>query len=251
MDGNLYDNIAARYEERFVKEKYAGIIFEINAVIESNNFTRILEIGCGTGYWLRNVSKRKVVKTGIDFSLAMLSAAKQKDGTSLFVCANALALPVKDNSFEVIFLINALHQISDWRAVFSTAKKILSEKGKLMIVGIFPDEPEFRWYVHDYFPEVKKRDLERYQSKEEIGEALLKTGFRNVAVKKIYAVEKLFAQEEILSDPFLERHNSSQLAQLEDNLFETGMEKIRNDIKNNKEIIFETKIPFYSITADV
>ena len=61
---------------------------------------RTLEIGCGTGAILETIAQPVY---GLDLRLASLQEAKVNAPTSPLTCANALALPYADQSFDVVF----------------------------------------------------------------------------------------------------------------------------------------------------
>ena len=54
---------------------------------------------------------------------------------------------------------------------------------------------------------------------------------------------------EIFCDPFLEKHNTSQLANLSDEEYEKGIEKIKKQIERNPETVFKTSVIFYLVSA--
>jgi len=79
-------------------------------------------------------------------------------------------------------------------------------------------------------------------------------GFKNIKIGKVYSIEKTFLGQEVLSDPFLQKHNSSQLARLGETAYKAGLQKIKEDIlraeNERKTIRFKSKIIVHSIIAD-
>jgi ubiquinone/menaquinone biosynthesis C-methylase UbiE len=74
---NTYDNIY--YQKNNDNEKIKEII---KKVVEKNHPKSVVELGCGTGYWLEfiatNFEIEKII--GFDFSTNMLKKAKEKKG---------------------------------------------------------------------------------------------------------------------------------------------------------------------------
>ncbi len=61
---------------------------------------RTLDVGCGTGYLTRFLSGEVV---GLDYSARMLEQARARSAAAGYVRADALSLPFRSGSFEVVF----------------------------------------------------------------------------------------------------------------------------------------------------
>ena len=79
---------------------------------------RVLEVGCGEAANIINLTaiSEKRQWTGADFSLEKIGFCNShKTGT--FLCADALNLPFKNNSFDTVFARDLLHHISEIRNI--------------------------------------------------------------------------------------------------------------------------------------
>lgn len=62
---------------------------------------RLLEVGCGSGAWLRYHYRNGVYVSGVDFSAAHLRAARHVMPAGGFVSADARSLPYRNAEFDV------------------------------------------------------------------------------------------------------------------------------------------------------
>ena len=72
----------------------------------------LLEVGCGTGHFVRWFEEQGLSTVGVDPSAAMLDEAKRLGGGRL-VRANACALPFADRTFDLVALIATLEFLAD------------------------------------------------------------------------------------------------------------------------------------------
>lgn len=99
---------------------------------------RILELGCGAGNVLLNVSSDNPIKSfGADFSFGMLTQA-QHNANQLkqnlpLLNADATQLPLASNSFETIICLGVLEYIPNFSDVLSECMRILKPKGQLIV----------------------------------------------------------------------------------------------------------------------
>lgn len=100
---------------------------------------RVLDIGCGTGDYLRAlaplVSPGRAV--GIDLSTTLITEARQRTGRTdsnvAFEEADAYDLPFQDASFERVLATQVLLHLDDpWRAV-AQMRRVLTPGGRLVL----------------------------------------------------------------------------------------------------------------------
>ena len=80
---------------------------------------KILEIGCGTGYFTKEIAKTKATITAIDISPELLNMAKQEipETNVSFVLDNAYELSFDDNCFDSIVGSSVLHHLEVEKAI--------------------------------------------------------------------------------------------------------------------------------------
>ena len=105
----------------------------------------ILDIGCGTGRAVRQLSSRCKIVFGLDLAENMLSVAEKKLGgrANASLClADAAHLPFRDESFDVataIFTLEILGRDELMRAL-SEILRVLRKGGKFLAISIH-DKP--------------------------------------------------------------------------------------------------------------
>lgn len=115
--------------------KYALMQQEVgNRMLERLNYfkinpKRILDLGCGNGYFS---SKLKLlyphaVVIGADFALNMLM--EEKSQATLACCANILHLPFESESFDFIFSNQVIHWADSYSELFQEMHRVLTPGG--------------------------------------------------------------------------------------------------------------------------
>lgn len=96
----------------------------------------VLDIGCGDGYGTYQLNKRYEA-TGIDFSSEMIQHAKAgpQGSTISFLHGDVNQLPFVDNHFDGAISINVLEWIENPFYALQEMKRVLKEKG-ILVVGI-------------------------------------------------------------------------------------------------------------------
>ncbi len=105
---------------RFTNSK--GLVFnkmemdQLNKILRSlSKNSKVLEVGCGTGRFLKNVALQDFRVTGVDPSKYMLKETVKKTKTmsnvSLYNCEGE-KLPFKNNTFDFVYSIRVLNQVS-------------------------------------------------------------------------------------------------------------------------------------------
>ncbi|WP_353243329.1 malonyl-ACP O-methyltransferase BioC [Providencia sp.] len=68
-----------------------------------NKPLRVLDAGCGTGFFSQKLKNQGHIVTGLDLSSGMLDVAKSKDTADEYVCADMESIPVSSARFDVVF----------------------------------------------------------------------------------------------------------------------------------------------------
>ncbi|HKY72626.1 MAG TPA: class I SAM-dependent methyltransferase [Nitrospira sp.] len=103
---------------------------------------RILDIGCGTGRYLRRFASAPCRITGVDLSRNMLVKARQYHGASTDVClvqASAGALPFTSSSFDRIMSGLLVDHMTSAGQLFDEIATLLTPNGHAVVAAVHPD----------------------------------------------------------------------------------------------------------------
>ncbi|MBI4431747.1 MAG: ubiquinone/menaquinone biosynthesis methyltransferase [Candidatus Omnitrophica bacterium] len=133
---------------------------------------KLLDIGTGTGKLLATFIKAQVLASvlsgspprnddsfdycvGLDLCESMLGRAKQtvSGNNTLFACADALALPFREHSFDLIVSGFTLRSLPDLGGFFRESARILAAGGRIILLEL--TRPENGWLRAAYFPYLK------------------------------------------------------------------------------------------------
>lgn len=220
-----YDRVAPTYDQRYERNRYAGIEDTLR-VFAGQAPRRILEVGCGSGHWLASLAASGHRVVGMEPSPGMLAKAKSKHLPAQLVRGHAEALPFEAGGFERVVMVNALHHFSDVRRAMREARRVLSSDGTLLTIGLDPTSDQDSWCIYDYFPTTQQRDRERFPATAEIRSWLLEAGF---ARSHSFVAERIEIDQparEALAGGALARQSTSQLSELSDEAYAAGLAAI-------------------------
>lgn len=123
IDDNMYCS---------VKEDYFDVIKEI----EREEFSALLDCGCGTGKLIELLSKRHCDARyiGIDITPIMINEAKKKNiNNAEFSIGDVSDIWWDGEKFDVITCVHSFHHYTDVDAFLENAGRLLSKHGRLII----------------------------------------------------------------------------------------------------------------------
>lgn len=103
---------------------------------------RILDVGCGTGYLLRQLAKQRpdtVRLVGIDPASTMLDLAREQtaDQRIEFTAGTVEDLPYPNRTFDLILTTTSFDHWTDQPTGISECARVLTTEGRLIITDLF------------------------------------------------------------------------------------------------------------------
>jgi SAM-dependent methyltransferase len=246
-----YDSIAAGYDVRYRNYDYGEIKSALESFLGAGPLDRILEAGCGTGYWLKAIANRARSVVGVDRSAGMIDRAKG-NGAAL-VRATAERLPFGDGTFDRVVCINALHHFTDRDRFFEECRRVLTAGAGVFTVGLDPHAERDTWWIYDYFPETREIDLRRYPAVRDIRSAMVGAGFSWCESVEVQVFEHTMTAQRAFDRGLIDRSFSSQLTVLSDEEFQAGVARIRDGMKaceaSGGELQLASELHLFAVTG--
>jgi ubiquinone/menaquinone biosynthesis C-methylase UbiE len=166
-DGYLSSASAERYDHQ-VEVLFGGAaaamrrqaLVPLKAALAGRPPAKLLDVGCGTGLFLREVKTNypRLDVTGLDLSPHYLAVARRKLRSwsrARLVVGAAEAMPFADGQFDAITCIYLFHELPPdvRRSVVGEIRRLLKPGGMLVFVDSLQpgDEPDYDAML-DYFP---------------------------------------------------------------------------------------------------
>lgn len=91
---------------------------------------KILDLGCGSGFFIKELTKMGAKKViGLDISKKLIEIAKKENPKIDFYVGSALKTPFKKNEFDVVVSSLMVHYIKNLNKLFGEISRILNKKG--------------------------------------------------------------------------------------------------------------------------
>lgn len=127
--------------------------------LDLKNQDKILEVGCGNGYYLNllNKSELNLTLVGIDNDSRALKDAKKfvKEDRVKLILTDASQLPFKDNIFDAVIISEVIEHVTDEQKVLSEIYRVLKPKGVLVLTTCNIDYPflwdPVNWFLQHFF----------------------------------------------------------------------------------------------------
>ena len=108
----------------------------ISLLLAEDKPKKILDIGCGTGETLTFLKSEfpNSELFGVDLSESAIKYSKSRGHKQIYK-ASATSLPFKDDTFNIVLLLDVLEHIKDHQKAVNEAKRVLKKKGKIIITS--------------------------------------------------------------------------------------------------------------------
>ena len=163
----VYNEMAWKYESAPEGNYTRPHKEEIIKKIVLRDGDKILDVACGTGYLLGELSKKaRVSAFGVDISENMVAAARERYPACTFAVGSCIPLRFADESMDVITVSCAFHHFETPKAFANECMRVLKKNGKLYIAEPFIP-PVVRWFANMVIvPFSKKGDVRVYDQRE-------------------------------------------------------------------------------------
>jgi ubiquinone/menaquinone biosynthesis C-methylase UbiE len=235
-----YDAISNDYDQRYPSTQHwerGDALLNLARQVKAKT---ILEVGSGTGFWLNLLHQVTPDLYGMDFSTGMIAQAQNQPAPLKLTRGTAIQLPYQRGTFDLVYCVDAIHHFGDHASFIHEAFRVLKSGAALAVIGHDPHSGDFNWYVYDYFDTVFETDLQRYPSSDAVKVTMKQAGFEHVERQDVEHILNIHKGEEVLNEPFIKQNATSQLALLSDEVYLTGVERIKADLKSNDQIIFKS-----------
>lgn len=138
----LFDEWPDRYDDwfrtpigRLVKKYETDLLLEM--LLPQNN-ENILDVGCGTGVFTKDVLANGALVTGLDLSLPMLKQASHKLQGNSFdgLVGDMMSLPFADESFDKVFSMTAIEFVADAKHAISELNRVTKKNGTIVLTTL-------------------------------------------------------------------------------------------------------------------
>lgn len=181
----VYDKMALEYDEKpegFYTKAHKEEL--LRKVVLSDGDT-ILDVACGNGYLLSELSKKAKVKAfGVDIAKAMIAVAKKRYPECDFQAQPCFPLEFENNTVDVITVSCAFHHFEDPQGFADECKRVLKDGGEIYLAEPY-FTPLIRFVANAFvFPFTHSGDVKVYSAKE------LCSFFKKAGFSKMRTYEK-------------------------------------------------------------
>jgi len=181
-----FDTAADHYDDVAILQREVGLRIIDRLELVKLTPQTILDVGAGTGYMSRSLSKfyKKASIVSLDIAPRMLQIARSKNswvnkikGTHSYICGDAEYLPIGDSSIDLIFSNLTIQWCGELDNVFTEFRRVLKPGGLLMFSTFGPDtlkELRQSWQKADVGN--SNYHVNQFIDMHDIGDALLRSG---------------------------------------------------------------------------
>jgi ubiquinone/menaquinone biosynthesis C-methylase UbiE len=157
---------------------------------ESGSGRRALDVGCGTGHYLRALAARGFDVAGVDGSVDMLEEALQRTPTTELYEADVASLPFPDASFDLALCIEVLRYLPDPERCISEIARVLRPGGVCLATAAPLFSANGYALVNRFAVVASVRDLVKlkqyFATPSQLAQRFQRAGFSAIDVRGVY-----------------------------------------------------------------
>ncbi len=170
---NYYDQKALQLDEftatynsdvpikRFFYRRRAQVTM---AMLDPRPYESILDIGCGSGFYLQEIARAGCRAIGLDVSLQYLLQSSRRLGPSVqLIAGDAACIPIRDNTIDKVLITEVIEHVPSYLDVIREVQRVLKTGGR----AIFTTPNRYSYMNLAY---AAKRRIKRYQFNEHVRE---------------------------------------------------------------------------------
>jgi ubiquinone/menaquinone biosynthesis C-methylase UbiE len=194
-DWRSYDSVAEVYD-RVHASRFAEAARDLVAALRVTDGDRVLDVGTGTGAAAEEATRAGGRVAGIDRSLGMLVVGVRRRPELALVTGEAIDLPFRDGSFEVVMGNFVLAHFAKVETALFDVVRVLKPGGRVGFTAWSDGKDAFQDAWLELVEAVVPRDMlapayaaaapghERFKRPDAIEEALRDAGFRHVRTER-------------------------------------------------------------------
>ena len=122
------------YKNCSVSEKIPNHYWRLARRFRPWSGKQLLDVGCGTGLWLRAAAEFGATPTGIDISALALDACTQSLPQAKVHCLTAERLPFNDEQFDFVSCLGALEHFLEPRSALREMVRVAKPEASLLLL---------------------------------------------------------------------------------------------------------------------
>ncbi|MHA2377839.1 MAG: class I SAM-dependent methyltransferase [Candidatus Thorarchaeota archaeon] len=217
-----YDSVSKIYDQ--VRAGEPEMVYYLLQEKTPSSDSRVLDVGCGTGnntLLFQRATKARVF--GLDPSFGMLNEAVSKAPEVEFVQSAAESLPFLPRHFDMLFMTEVVHHLSNLEGALLEIHRVLKSGGHLCVVTQSHEQIEQRM-TSRFFPATVGIDKARYPDIPAIESVMLGIGFDEVRSKSFKFAPITLGPEYLQT---VSRKGYSMLHKISEEAYQEGLEALR------------------------
>ncbi len=151
METPIYNTIGSTYNSTRRADPY--ITSRMTALLQPNAHELYLDLGCGTGNYLRAMLNQGFRFYGVDPSDTMLARARENCAGTTILQGVAEAIPFDEAFFDGAMVMFTLHHWTDQQQGIRELGRVIKPGGRLVLLSFSAEQMDQYWLNH-YFPEM-------------------------------------------------------------------------------------------------
>jgi ubiquinone/menaquinone biosynthesis C-methylase UbiE len=218
-----YDQGASPYAAH--RQVHDGIFRELCRPAQLGPHSKVLEVGCGTGNYIRAlVARAGCGGYGLEPSKGMLAQAQGHSERVAWTLGRAEELGFAPNTFALVFSVDVIHHVMDRNRFFHRAAQVLQPGGWLCTATDSEDVIRKREILSGYFPQTVAPELVRYPRISQLENWMAIAGLEVTETTTVEAAYELTSAQPYRDKAYSALHLISEEA------WRTGLKRLEEDL---------------------